>query len=128
MCGNQQDSEEVEALLISEDPQICLGKCLENPRDRGAWWAAVYGVAQNQTRLKRLSSSSRPMQLGWCYGQGFIYGPGLLNLLGSKFDKGKECMSKFSGYTKWKNTKDPDCSLSELKISIAWNIDPSRIR
>ena len=26
--------------------------CLENPRDGGAWWAAVYGVAQNQTRLK----------------------------------------------------------------------------
>jgi len=25
---------------------------LENPRDRGAWWAAVYGVAQSQTRLK----------------------------------------------------------------------------
>ena len=32
--------------------------CLENPRDRGAWWAAVYGIAQSQTRLKRLSSSS----------------------------------------------------------------------
>ena len=32
--------------------------CLENPRDRGAWWAAAYGVAQSQTRLKRLSSSS----------------------------------------------------------------------
>ena len=32
--------------------------CLENPRDRGAWWAAVYGVAQSQTQLKRLSSSS----------------------------------------------------------------------
>ena len=31
--------------------------CLENPRDEGAWWAAVYGVAQSQTRLKRLSSS-----------------------------------------------------------------------
>ena len=31
--------------------------CLENPRDRGAWWAAVYGVAQGWTRLKRLSSS-----------------------------------------------------------------------
>ena len=30
----------------------------ENPRDRGAWWAAVYGVAQSRTRLKRLSSSS----------------------------------------------------------------------
>ena len=32
--------------------------CLENPRDGEAWWAAVYGVAQNRTRLKRLSSSS----------------------------------------------------------------------
>ena len=33
--------------------------CLENPRDGGAWWEAVYGVAQSRTRLKRLSSSSR---------------------------------------------------------------------
>ena len=32
--------------------------CLENPRDGGAWWAAVYGVTQSWTRLKRLSSSS----------------------------------------------------------------------
>ena len=32
--------------------------CLENPRDGGAWWAAVYGVTQSQTRLKWLSSSS----------------------------------------------------------------------
>jgi len=32
--------------------------CLENPRDMGAWWAAVCGVAQSRTRLKRLSSSS----------------------------------------------------------------------
>ena len=31
--------------------------CLENPRDGGAWWAAVYGVAQSWTRLKRLGSS-----------------------------------------------------------------------
>ena len=31
---------------------------LENPRDRGAWWAAIYGVAQSRTWLKRLSSSS----------------------------------------------------------------------
>ena len=45
----------------------CIGKgngnplqcsCLENPKDRGAWWAAVYGVAQSWTRLKRLSSRS----------------------------------------------------------------------
>ena len=34
---------------------------LENPRDRGAWWASVYGVAQSQTQLKRLSSSSKAL-------------------------------------------------------------------
>ena len=32
--------------------------CLENPKEGGAWWAAIYGVAQSQTQLKRLSSSS----------------------------------------------------------------------
>ena len=46
---------------------LCIGEgngnplqcsCLENPRDGGAWWAAVYGAAQSRTRLKRLSSSS----------------------------------------------------------------------
>ena len=35
-----------------------LCSCLENPRDGEAWWAAVYGVTQSQTRLKWLSSSS----------------------------------------------------------------------
>ena len=40
------------------NPLLC--SCLENPRDGGAWWAAVYGVAQSQTRLKRLSSSRHP--------------------------------------------------------------------
>ena len=46
---------------------LCIGEgngnplqccCLENPRDGGAWWVAVYGVAQSRTRLKWLSSSS----------------------------------------------------------------------
>ena len=32
--------------------------CLENPRDGGAWWAAIYGVALSRTQLKRLSSGS----------------------------------------------------------------------
>ena len=40
----------------NDNPLPC--SCLENPRDRGAWWAAVSGVAQSWTRLKRLSSSS----------------------------------------------------------------------
>ena len=44
---------------------LCIGEgngnplqcsCLENPRDGGAWWAAIYGVAQSRTRLKQLSS------------------------------------------------------------------------
>ena len=46
---------------------LCIGEgngnplqssCLENPRDGGAWWAAIYGVTQSQTQLKWLSSSS----------------------------------------------------------------------
>ena len=55
---------------------LCIGggngnplqcSCLENPRDGGAWWAAVSGVAQSQTRLKWLSSSSSsiPPQNNW---------------------------------------------------------------
>ena len=32
--------------------------CLENPRDGGAWWAAVYGVTQSRTRLKRLAAAA----------------------------------------------------------------------
>ena len=40
----------------SGNPLQC--SCLENPRDGRAWWAAIYGVAESQTRLKRLSSSS----------------------------------------------------------------------
>ena len=50
-------------------PFSCIGEgngnplqcsCLENPRDGGAWWAALSGVAQGWTGLKRVSSSSRP--------------------------------------------------------------------
>ena len=39
--------------------------CLENPSDGGAWWAAVYGVAQSRTRLKRLSTAAAYMQQRW---------------------------------------------------------------
>ena len=41
--------------------------CLENPRDGGAWWDAVYGVTQSWTRLKRLSSSSRHCFTWWLH-------------------------------------------------------------
>ena len=57
------------------DPLQC--SCLENPRDGGAWWAAVYGAAQSRTRLKWLSSSSSGLHysstsVGWlcCTGSG----------------------------------------------------------
>ena len=39
--------------------------CLENPMDGGAWWAAVHGVAQSWTRLKRLSSSIFVLQVAY---------------------------------------------------------------
>ena len=67
LCG-RTESDTTEQLhfhfsvsLIGEgngNPLQC--SCLENPRDGGAWWEAVYGVAQSRTRLKRLSSSSSP--------------------------------------------------------------------
>ena len=50
--------------------------CLENPRDGGAWWAAVCGVAQSRTRLKRLSSSSSSRSLNIklkCYSSSVIF-------------------------------------------------------
>ena len=40
--------------------------CLENPRDRGAWWAAIYGVSKSRTWLKWLSSSSSIWLLSHC--------------------------------------------------------------
>ena len=46
----------------NSNPLHC--SCLENPKDGGAWWAAVYGVSQSQTRLKRLSSSSKEVHRG----------------------------------------------------------------
>ena len=45
----------------NDNPLQC--SCLENPRDGGAWWAAVYGVAQSRTRLTQLSSSSSSLEL-----------------------------------------------------------------
>ena len=64
------------------NPRQC--SCLENPRDRGAWWAAVYGVAQSRTQLKWLSSSSsslsveleafwRTLTSWWSMGSGVLW-------------------------------------------------------
>ena len=56
--------------------------CLENPRDWGAWWAVVYGVALSRTRLKRLSSSSSNIGTGIKnYFKWFLYPPNPLAFL-----------------------------------------------
>ena len=57
-----EESDTTERLSLSctgegnGNPLQC--SCLENPGDGGAWWAAVFGVAQSRARLKLLSSSS----------------------------------------------------------------------
>ena len=56
----------------NDNPLQC--SCLENPRDGRAWWAAVYGVAQSRTRLKRLSSSSSSSRHGYSFLQPAISG------------------------------------------------------
>ena len=63
--------------------------CLENPRDGWAWWAAVYGVAQSRTQLKRLSSSSLISNL-------LLLWISLLNMADSK----KDLISKYDRFKK----------------------------
>ena len=55
----------------SGNPLQC--SCLENPRDGGAWWAAVYGVAQSRIQLMRLSSSSSSFTFLTCYNSFFYF-------------------------------------------------------
>ena len=52
----------------NENP-LCYS-CLENPMDRGAWWAAVHRVTQSRTRLKRLACNF--LALGSASGQAHI--------------------------------------------------------
>ena len=70
-CKESDTTERLPLSCIGEgngNPLQC--SCLEDPRDGGAWWAAVYGVAQSWTRLKRLSSGSSSSTNSWfclCY-------------------------------------------------------------
>ena len=70
--------------------------CLETPRDGRAWWAAVHGVAQSRTRLKRLSSSS-----SWCQV--------VLQVFGDS--------NSFHGGYLWASYLPPQCSLPPLFLS-----------
>ena len=71
MWGKFRRQSKMVYLNPNGNPRRC--SCLENPRDGGAWWAAIYGVAQSWTRLKRRSSSSNrnlERQYWWTYLQG----------------------------------------------------------
>ena len=48
----------------NDNPLQC--SCLENPRDRGAWWVAIYEVSQSWIRLKQISSSNSNFRLIFC--------------------------------------------------------------
>ena len=54
---------------------------LENPRDGGAWWAAVYGITQSQTRLKQLSSSSSSNQQAFYVRSQTVNSSGFVNYI-----------------------------------------------
>ena len=71
--------------------------CLENPRDGGAWWAAVYGVAQSRTRLKRLSSSSsKPYHNSFLQKKANMYKMYIVKRIKARLFSGKKALSNRS--------------------------------
>ena len=90
--------------------------CLENPRDGGAWWAAVYGVAQSRTRLKRLSSSSSNKHVKASISQ--IFG-GVLGVMLLFFSLSTHlgCLTYWFvwGLPRWPNSKESACQCRKCK-------------
>ena len=95
---------------------------LENPRDRGAWWAAIYGVAQSRTRLKRLSSSSKSLQHSLSFpGDIAVKNPPVSRKLFRRLevrslgweDPLEECMGTLSSILRWR---------------IPWTEEPGRLQ
>ena len=111
--------------------------CLENPRDGGAWWAAVHGVAQSRTRLKRLSSASagEMRDLGSGPGSGrspgggrgsplqdlACVGPGGLQSMGSQRVGHKRLSTRPLNCCAWCPMNTPARSLCESPLSIVWD-------
>ena len=97
--------------------------CLENPRDGGAWWAAVYVVAQSRIRLKRLSSSSSS-SITWI-GEG-KWEPTLVFLPGKSHGQ-----RSLGGYSSWSH-KESDMTewltqTHNLKLRLPWWLSRNRI-
>ena len=89
----------------SGDPLQC--SCLEKPRDGRAWWAAVYGVAQSRTRLKRHSSSSSSSScLGYVSSHFYLSSKSLISLQTKLLS---QCLQTFCKHTHWASpTPTPD--------------------
>ena len=83
--------------------------CLENSRDGGAWWASVYGVAQSQTRLKQLSSSSAICETGYNHlnEQGFPGGASGKESTCQAGDAGDVCLILGSGRSPGRGNGNP---------------------
>ena len=99
--------------------------CLENPRDRGAWWAAIYGVAKSRTRLMRLSSSSIMEQLTDCTGNpyqdrsrdalapGGAWGTRVTLLVGVQGRRGSACSGRGRSWKKDEGLQAQDAGRQE---------------
>ena len=108
-------------------PLSCIGEgngnlfqcsCLENPGDGGAWWAAVYGIAQGRTRLKRLSSSSSKLI------EPEVEAVGTLWFIVSRSEEPKKAMATHSSTLAWKIplTEEPGRlqSMGSLRVGHYW--------
>ena len=95
--------------------------CLENPMDRGAWWAAVHGVAQSQTQLKRLSMHA-------CVGEG-NGNPLLYSCLENPRDRGAWWAAVYGvtqSRTRLKRLSSSSSSsmiLKKVNIKILWDMN-----
>ena len=99
--------------------------CLENPRDGGAWWAAIYGVAQSQTRLKRLSGSSSSRAETFLFSFVFFHcplsllqecAPSMYSQIGFLIDFliGGKSLYKFWWFLSYNNTNQPQVHIYSL--------------
>ena len=107
--------------------------CLENSRDRGACWATVYGVTQSWTRLKRLSSSSRPVGVSKKY----LPSRNVLGEVNRKILKTEQVfkktiwMNKFNSHCLKKKSENMSTSLNmremQIKTSIRYHLTLMRM-
>ena len=99
--------------------------CLENPRDGRAWWAAVYGVTQNQTQLKWLSSSRSSIGLpGSSESKESACNAGNLGLIPGLERSPGEGNATHSSILAWRIpwTEEPDRFLKKFDFSKKWSL------